>query len=439
MLPILVFIIFLLIVLNGFFALSELAVVSARKARLRALAEEGARGARRALALAESPGSFLSAVQIGITLVGILAGALGGSVLSHPLAERLAGPGWIGRHAEELAFAVVVALITYVSLIIGELLPKQLALRHAERLACLVAGPMDGLGRVARPLVWVLDTSTRLMLRALRMQPMRQDPVTDEEIRLLVREATEAGVVEAAEQEMIWGVMRLADRPVSGVMTPRPDVEWLDIGADAATLRQRLRETPHARLPVCDGGIDEVLGVVQAKDLLDRCLAGEALDLRAALRELPAVPETTKALAVLELFRRSPVHMALVVDEYGSVMGVVTTSNLTEVVMGALAEAEGMEPEARAVQRDDGSWLLDGGIAVDEAAELLRLPGLAQDGSYHTLAGWLLAAMGRLPQVGEGQEWQGWRFEVVDRDGNRIDKILVLPPQTRAAPDASDH
>jgi len=421
-----VLIILLLILLNGFFAMSELAVVSVRRARLQAMAEQGRRGARAALALADEPGRFLSTVQIGITLIGILAGAFGGARLAEPLARWLAQWPALAPWSGQIGLALVVGAITYVSLVVGELVPKQLALRNAERIACWAAYPMGLLTKGASPLVSLLDFSTRAGLRLFGAAGGARMPITDEEIRTMLREATQAGVVEEVEQELITGVMRLADRPVAGIMTPRPDIEWLDINADPAECSRRLRRSSYSRLLVCDGSIDEVLGVVQAKDLLDRGLQGLPLDLRASLREAPAVPETMSALRVLDLLKRAPVHMALVVDEYGSVMGIVTPADVLKVIVGGLAE-HGELPERRAVRRSDGSWLLDGGMAVDEVAELLKLPGLRASDDYHTLAGWVLTRFDRVPQTGEYIDWNGWRFEVVDMDGHRIDKLLAAP------------
>lgn len=421
-----ILIVLLLILLNGFFAMSELAVVSARIPRLQGMAEAGRWGARRALRLAENPVRFLSAVQVGITLIGILAGAVGGSALSGPLAQWLSQYAVLGDTADELAFFLVVTAITYLSLVIGELLPKQLALAHTEAIACVVAPPLSVFARLLNPLVSILDLSTRAGLWLLRVSPGRTNTVSDEEIHMLLRQAAEAGVVETAEEEMIRGVMRLADRPVEAVMTPRPDVEWLNAQAGVATLREQLTASPHSRLPVCDGAIDEVLGVVQAKDLLNRALAGEPLDLRASLRRPPAIPESMSALAALDLFRDSPVHMALVVDEYGGLLGLVTTGDLSRVVFGTLAE-HGAAREKQALRRADGSWLLDGGLPVDEIAEKLDLPQFGTGADYHTLAGWLLGEMGRLPAVGEGLVRHGWRFEIVNMDGYRIDKVLASP------------
>jgi putative hemolysin len=431
-----VFIILLLILLNGFFAMSELAVVSARRGRLQALAEDGRAGAGTALRLAEDPGRFLSAVQIGISLVGVLAGAFGGATLADPLGEWLAGWPGTGRFSEEIAFALVVGAITYVTLIAGELVPKRLALGHAEAIACLVAPVMALVARVGAPLVAVLDASTRLVLRLTGHGSEPTTTVSDEEIRLLLSEATRAGVVAVAEQEMISGVMRLADRPVSGIMTPRPDIAWIDSNDPPEQQFEQLRASSYSRLLVCDGVIDEVIGIVQAKDLLDRALAGEPVDLAAAMREPPAVPESMGALEVLDLLKRSPVHMALVVDEYGSLLGLITTTDVLKVIMGGFME-HGHQPGSHAVQRPDGSWLLDGGMPLDELRERFELRRLVADEGYHTLAGWLLGELDRLPTEGDRISYEGWCFEVVDMDGYRVDKVLAMPPAEADAQDES--
>lgn len=426
-------VILLLILLNGFFAMAELAVILSRKTRLQEMAERGRRGAATALRLAEEPGRFLSAVQVGITLVGILAGAFGGATLAGPLADRIAAAfPVLAPIAEGAAFVIVVGAITYFSLIIGELVPKQLALRDAEPIACSTAPLLAVVARFTSPLVWLLDLSSQLILRLLGRRPQPRAGVSDEEIHLVLREAAQAGVVEQAERDMIAGVMRLADRPVSGIMTPRPDVEWIDIHTSTDDVRETLRRTSYSRLLICDGDIDEVLGVVQAKDLLERSLQGLPLDLHAALRPVAAVPETMSALKALELLKQAPVHIALVVDEYGSLMGIVTTADVLKVIVGGLPEHG--ESAQRALRRSDGSWLLDGGLALDEASELLRLRELRADEGYHTLAGWLLARLDHLPQTGERLSWDGWIFEVVDMDGYRIDKILAIPPSPGIAP-----
>ena len=427
-------IVLLLIFLNGLFAMSELAVVSARRARLQVLAEQGSKGAVAALKLTEHPGRFLSTVQIGITLIGIFAGAYGGATLSEPLAA------WIAEHhpaladsADTLALAIVVALITYLSLIVGELVPKQLALRNPERIAVLAAPPMTVLAFLAAPIVHLLDLSANLGLRLFGAEAQTEQKVTDEEIRTLLKEATEAGVVEHSEQAMIQGVMRLADRPVKALLTPRPDIVWLDpADADAENIAT-LRASPYSRYPVCRGSVDEILGVVQAKDLLDDVLAGKPLDLRACLREAPVVHEDASSLGLLETLRTSPLPLAFVVDEYGDLVGMVTATDVLESIVGDMAEHDGsVEPDV--VVREDGSWLLDGGLPIDELKELLRLRELPDEDEFNTLAGYLLARLGHLPSTGEHMESDGYRFEIVDMDGRRIDKVLVaaLPPEGSA-------
>lgn len=420
-----------LILVNGFFAMAELAIVSSRRTRLQGMVEHHRRGALTALRLLDEPGRFLSSVQLGLSLTGIMAGALGGAVFVEPLSAWLgAGFPALAVVAKAISFIVVIGSLTYFSLIIGELVPKQIALNNAERIACAVAPFMALLARLASPLVWVLDASSQLLLRLLPHSRQAHVGVSDEEIHLVLREAAQAGVVEHAEREMIAGVMRLADRPVSGIMTPRPDVEWIDIEDSDDRIRDRLRRTSFSRLLVCAGDIDEVLGVVQAKDLLNRSLQGQALDLRAVLRQATAVPETMSALSTLELLRRAPVQIALVVDEYGSLLGVVTAADILKVIIGGLPESED-QVERRAVRHADGSWSMDGGIALDEASAMLELRELQVNEGYHTLAGWLLARLDRLPQVGESLTWNGWVFEVVEMDGYRIDKIQIRPPAER--------
>jgi putative hemolysin len=413
-----------LIVLNGFFAMSELAVISARRVRLQILAEEGHHGARAALQLASDPGRFLSTVQIGISLIGILAGAYGGATLAGQLGDYLATFALLAAVAYNLALGLVVAGITYLSLIVGELVPKQLALGHAERIAVRIAWPMTLLSRLAAPLVSLLDVSAQLGLRLLGAHYAPRHTVTDEEIKTLIAEATKLGIVETAEQAMIAGVMRLADRPVRAIMTPRPDIVWLDLEDDLAVLSKQLRESSYSRFPVAKGDLEDIIGIVQAKDLLNRCLDGRTPDLREAVHEPPVVHDGMMALQVLEILKQSPLHMALVVDEYGTLQGLVTATDILESIVGELAE-HGAEAESQIVRREDGSWLLDGGLALDEMKELLRLREIPGEGEFHTLAGLVLLQLGHLPAVGEHFSLNGYRFEVIDMDGRRIDKILV--------------
>ena len=412
-----------LVALNGLLALSELAVVSSRRARLKAMADQGVPGAHAALLLAADPGRFLSAVQVGITLVGVLAGAVSGATLGDRLGLFLADVGLPKTYAESIGIGVVVVAITYLSVIVGELVPKQLALRDAERVAAAVAPAMSAVARLAGPVVTLLDASGRAVLRLIGVSPDLASAVTDEEIRAIMAEAESAGVIEPEERSMIAGVMRLGDRPVRAVMTSRRDVDLIDLNAEPDEIRRVLRESPHSRLPAARHELQEVIGIVQAKDLLDAYLAGGPVDPRAFVRPAPIVPDTIDALDVLATLKQSPVHIALVHDEYGHFQGIVTTADILEAITGAFRTEEG--PAAtKATRRPDGSWLIDGDMPADEMADLvgLRLPG---DGGYHTVAGFILSELGRIPAVGEEAIVQGWRFEVVDLDGRRIDKVLA--------------
>ncbi|MFT8246291.1 hemolysin family protein [Roseomonas sp. BN140053] len=416
-------IVLVLVLLNGVFAISELAVVSARPRRLQAMVAEGRAGAAAALALTENPGRFLSTVQIGITLVGILAGAYSGEALGGRLAALLRDQGVPQNLADPIGFGVVIALVTFLSIVIGELVPKRFALRSPEGIACAVAPAMTLLSRVAAPLAWLLDVSTRGVFRILGVGPEQQAAVTDEEIRSLVAEAEGAGVIEPAERHLISGVMRLGDRPVRGVMTPRTDIDWIDLSGEEERMRELLMHTQHSRLPAGEGSADALIGVVQTRELLAQLLAGGALDVRAHVRTAPVIPDTADALDALEVLREAAVPMALVHDEYGHFQGVVTPADLLEAIAGAFrADADTEEPGA--VRREDGSWLLAGWLPADEMAEHLGLR-LPPERDYQTVAGYVLAAFGRLPGAGDHLAIGDWRFEVVDLDGNRIDKVLA--------------
>jgi putative hemolysin len=412
-----------LICINGLLAMAELAIVSSRRSRLQALVGRNVPGSRRALALASDPGKFLSTVQIGITLVGVLSGAFSGATLGLRLAEFFASLGFPASAAEAAGVGLVVAAITYASLIVGELVPKQIALRNPERIAVKVAPAMTILERIAAPLVWLLDVSGRLVLKALRHEAQPEHRVTDEEIRSLIAEAETAGVIEPGERAMIAGVMRLGDRPVRAVMTPRHQVDMIDVSGDPDDIRRAIVESVHSRLPVHEGNPEEILGVVLAKDLLDACLRGDQPEVRAHVRPAPSVPDTADALDVLDVIKNSTVHIALVHDEYGHFEGVVTNADILEAIVGEFRTDEGpVEPDA--VQRDDGSWLIAGSMPVDEMADRLAI-AIPQERAYHTAAGFVLNELGYLPEVGETFDAQGWRFEVVDLDGRRIDKILA--------------
>ncbi|MCA3254090.1 MAG: HlyC/CorC family transporter [Alphaproteobacteria bacterium] len=424
-------IILLLIALNGVFAMSELAIVSSRKPRLQAMEKTCRYGAGTALRLQSDPGRFLSTVQIGITLVGILAGAYSGASLGGPTAERLVAVGVPADPAEEIGFAVVIGLTTYASLIIGELVPKQFALRKPEPIACAMAPAMGLVARVGAPLVWLLDQTSALIFRALGLNREAENAVTAEELHLVVAEAQTAGVIEESERAMISSVMRLADRPVRAVMTPRGELDWLDIDADADELRARLIATPHTRLPVAEGSVDAIVGVIQARDALAALLEGKPLDLRALMRRAPVVPDVMDATDALAVLQGAEVPMALVNDEYGHIEGVVTPADLLAAIAGVFASDvdEGTDPPA--VQREDGSWLLSGALPADQLADRLGLD-LPEDRDYHTAAGFALDAMKRIPKTGEAFTAMGWRFEVVDMDGNKIDKLLAAPAPRKA-------
>lgn len=414
---------FALIALNGLFALSELAVVSARKPRLRTMVGQGRPGAAAALALAEQPGRLLSTVQIGITLIGILAGAFSGAALSERFDTVLEGWGVPTRVAEPLAYVLVIGFITYLSVIVGELVPKHFALKNAEGVACAVAPSMTLISRVAAPVVWLFDASTRLVFRLIGGSAEGDAAITDQDIHTLMAEATSAGVIEPGEKRMIAGVMRLADRPVRGLMTPRTEVDWIDLNAGEEEMRQRLLTTPHSLLPAGEGSPDSMVGVVQTREVLAALLRGEPLDLRGRTRPAPVVPDTLDALDALETLRGATVPMALVHDEYGHFQGVVTPADALDAIAGLFqSDAGRQEPEA--VRREDGSWLLSGAMPVDEMAEELGLV-LPVDRGYQTVAGFVLAQLGHLPATGERVDALAWRFEVVDMDGRRIDKVIA--------------
>ncbi|WNO55116.1 hemolysin family protein [Stakelama saccharophila] len=419
-----VVIILALIALNGVFAMSELAIVSARRARMEALARTGRRGAETAMKLAADPGKFLSTVQIGITLIGILAGAYSGASLGMPTAERLEGLGLAADTAETLGFVIVIGLTTYVSLIIGELVPKQVALRSPEPIAALVAVPMLWLARLTAPIVWLLDSTSTLLFRIFGMRRGSEDRVTAEELQLIVAEATRSGVIEEHERSIISGVVRLADRPVREVMTPRTDVDWIDVDLEEADIRQVLLDTSHTRLPVAEGSVDAVIGVVQARDIVAALFRQQPLDLRKLMREAPILPDQVDAMDALTALREAEVPMGFVHDEYGHFEGIVTPANLLIAIAGDFRSDADPGETPNLIERDDGSYLVSGQMAADALADKLGIE-LGEDRDYATVAGLALAVLKHLPDEGETFTEQGWRFEIVDMDGRKIDKILV--------------
>ncbi|WP_126110441.1 MULTISPECIES: hemolysin family protein [unclassified Bosea (in: a-proteobacteria)] len=417
-----ILVVVVLTVINGVLAMSELAVVSSRPARLKVLSDQGSKGAAKAIKLAENPGRFLSTVQIGITLVGVLSGAFSGATLGARLSEWLGTHGFSNTAADALGVGTVVVLITYLSLIIGELVPKQIALRDAERVAARVAPAMVVLAKVASPLVWLLDTSGKLVLALLGQKGESEETVTEEEVRTIIAEAENAGVLERDEREMISGVMRFADRSARALMTPRREVEVIDLADSTDEIKAQVRATKRSRLPVQDGEADAIIGVVTVKDMFDALSDGDGRDLRSLVQEAPVVLDTSGALDVLRAIRASNVHLALVFDEYGHFEGIITSSDVLEAITGAFQDEDEEEPAI--VTRADGSFLVAGWMQVDEFSHELGIH-VPRDADYQTVAGFVLAEMNRLPNVGESFEKGHWRFEVVDLDGRRIDKLLV--------------
>ena len=423
-----IIVILLLIVVNGLFAMSEIAIISARKARLRQKADEGDHRARIALDLAETPNRFLSTVQIGITLIGILAGAFGGATLAEELGAYLSRIPLLKLYGEAIGLVVVVLVTTCLSLVIGELVPKRLALNSPERIAAAIASPMRALSVIAYPAVRLLSLSTELVLRILGIRPSTEPPVTEEEIKVLLEQGTEAGVFQEVEQDMVESVLLLDERRAASLMTPRPEIIWLDIEDSLDEVRRKMVASPYSRFPVCQGSLDNVLGEVEARDLLARSLCGEAFELKSLLQRPLYVPETMPALKVLEAFKKSGTQMALVIDEYGSIQGLVTLKDILEAIVGDIPSAEELA-EPQVVQREDGSWLLDGMLPIEEFKDLLgigELPGEEQ-GLYQTIAGFVMTQLGHIPVAADHFEWGGLRFEVMDMDGNRVDKVLVAP------------
>lgn len=417
-------IILALIILNGFFAGAELAIVSSRRTRLQVMERARVRGAATALALQAEQGRFLSAVQIGITLVGVANGAFSGASLAGPAAQWLMSFGLPANWAQELGLALVILVVTYLSLIIGELVPKQLALRSPERIAVVVAPAMQTMTTLTAPFVSLLDVSSAVIFRLLRVDRDSSDAVTEEELRHMMAEAEVAGVIEEDERELLSGIMRMADRPVRGVMTPRPEVDWIDLNAPPEAVKAHLIATPHTRLAVGDGSIDAIVGVIQARDALAAILAGGRVDLAALLRKAPVVPDVADAMVALAALRDADVPMAMVIDEYGHFEGVVTPADLLAAIAGAFRSDldEGHDPAF--VVREDGSWLVSGSFAADEFAERLGFQ-LPDERDYHTVAGLALSELEHIPTSGECFEAWGLRFEIVDMDGRRIDKLIV--------------
>ncbi|MEL1251739.1 hemolysin family protein [Aurantiacibacter gilvus] len=414
----------LLIVLNGVFAMSELAIVSARTARLRMAAEKGSRSAEVAMRLAADPGKFLSTVQIGITLIGIIAGAVSGATLGEPVGERLAGLGLDPDLAANTGFALMIVLTTFCSVVIGELVPKQLALRNAERIAVIMARPMAGLAAAAAPFVWLLDASSNLLLSLLGIRHKGDHRLTAEELQMIFADATRTGVIEEQERAILSGIMRLQDRAVRELMTPRTEIDWLDVEADEEQIRQTIAASPHSLLPVAESSADRVLGVVKVREVLALLVAGQPVVLQELMRKTEVVPDRLDAMDVLRVLQQSGTGMVMVHDEYGHLDGIVTTADLLSAIAGDFASHQDEGDTPMVTERQDGSLLVSGALAADALAERLGID-LPENREFATAAGYALFVLKHLPAEGEHFSDQGWRFEVVDMDGRKIDKLLV--------------
>ena len=431
-------IILALIIANGLFSMAEIAILSARKVRLQQRADEGDPRAKIALELASSPSQFLSTIQIGITLVGILAGAYGGATIADKLAPELNRIAWIAPRGGAVSLFVVVLAITFLTLIIGELVPKQIALQHAERISAALAPAMKTLAWVASPLVHLLSLSTQLVLRLFGIKPSGETSVTEEEIKMMIEQGTQEGVFEPTEQEMVERVFRLGDRTVNALMTPRPDVIWLDLNDPPEEIQSKITSNSHTHYPVAEDQIDTIIGMVNSKDLLSQNLSCRPIDLRSVLRPALFIPETMSALDVLERFKKKRTHVALVIDEHGGFQGLITTSDVLEAIVGDIP-TPGEAEEADVIRREDGSWLVDGKVLADELKELLQKDELPfeDENLYQTLGGLVMAFLDRIPRSGDHFEWNGFRFEVVDMDGHRVDKVMIKPldPEPPALPE----
>ncbi len=430
-----IIVIILLILLNGILAMSEIAIISVRKARLRQLSNEGNASARMALQLAESPGDFLSTIQVGITLVGVLAGAFGGVTIANQFVPYVSAVPALAPYSGAIAIASVVIVITYLTIIVGELAPKRIALNYAERISLLVALPMHYLSIIAMPIVRLLSLSTEAVLWGLKVKPSIEPPVTEEEIRVLISEGAAAGVFEEAESDMVESVFRLGERRVSAMMVPRTDVAALFTDDSVEEIRHKILESGHSSFPVCEGSLDHVLGVVYAKDLLNRYMAGQPMDIKAAMKEPLFIPESMPALKALELFKKSRKHMALIIDEYGGMQGLITIHDIMESVVGEIPDIGGPS----IVKRENGSWLIDGMLPIDEFKNTFEIDSLPDEdtGAYQTLGGFVMTYLHRIPSVGNHFAVGDYTYEVVDMDGLRVDKVLLTPkpPERKDTPE----
>lgn len=415
-----ILIILTVIIINGILAMSEMSVASSRKARLQQRINEGDLRAKNALQLMENPNLFLSTVQIGITLVGVFTGAIGGARLAVPLGVLIGRIPLLTDYANSIALGIVVIVITFFSILIGELVPKRIALHNPERIASLMGGPMIIVSKLFSPFVWFLGKMTEILLKFLGIEPGNEPPVTEEEIQLLIDQGTQAGIFEEAEHDMVEGVFSLGDQRVYSLMTPRTDIVWLDIDDTIEEIQAKIAENDFSRFPVRQGTLDVILGIVKARDLLVPSLKGEKITLKDMLKPAFYVPETMFASRALEILKEKGTDMLLVIDEFGGLQGLLTINDILEEIVG---EMEQDEPQA--TQRQDGSWLLDGKLEIDEFKEIFNLPNLPHENEYETLSGFVMVSLGRVPQVADHFEWNSFNFEIIDMDGRRVDKVLV--------------
>jgi putative hemolysin len=426
-----IIIILLLIMANGLLAMSEIAIVSSRTIRLKQQAAGGSKGAQVALELADDPGRFLSTIQIGITLVGVFTGAFGGATLARPLSDFLSQFQFIDRSSGPIAIAIVVVIITYLSLVIGELVPKRIALNNPERAASMIAQPMALISRMVSPLVKLLSFSTSVVLKLLGVRDQEESEVTEQDVEMMISQGTEMGVFEPIEEEMVRQVFRMSDQRAEGLLTPRPEVVSINLEEPLEVNRQKIIDHGHSYLPVIEGNLDHVQGYVRAVDLLAQCLLGQDLDYQAVLRPAQFVPERAPVFGVLERFKRSGAQVAFVVDEFGGIQGLLTHTDILEAIIGDIHEPED-EIDPDIIQRADGSWLIDGMVPIQEFRQLFELENLPgeEEGHFNTLGGFIITYMGRIPTSGDQIELAGLKLEVVDMDGHRVDKLIItrLPP-----------
>jgi len=434
-----ILVILFLILLNGAFAMSEMAIVSSRKARLQHRVDEGEPGAEAALALANEPGPFLSAIQVGITSIAILSGAIGEATIAQQLAAGIAEIPVLAPYSRAIGLAIVVVAIIYLSVVIGELVPKRLALHNPERIAGVVAAPMRWFASAAYPAVQLLNLSSELMLKLVGARPAKEPPVTEEEIRVLMEQGTRAGVFEKAEESLVGNVLRMDAQRIAAIMTPRVNIYAVDMEDPADEIRRKVVESPYSRIVVCKGGLDNVLGILQLKDLLKRVgTSGQPLDVLSVLQTVLYIPDSVSPMRLLEMFKKTGKPMGLVVDEYGDIEGLVTLNDVMEAIVGDIPSAEA-PGELLAVRREDGSWLIDGMLSIERFKEIFRVDELPDEhsGRYHTIGGFVMMQLGRIPAIADRLDWEGMRLEIMDMDGNRVDKLLVTPPKPAAVETAA--